>query len=445
MLLAGLIGESTNPAIAAMPHNLEVSPSVASKKSISNTSTLFFPFLFTSLNTANISGNVIDSETGQAISGVKVSIFGLSLATTTDSSGTYLLEAIPLGVKKISFEKNGYISEFETAYIANPLSFGLDIGLVPLPLAPPIIGPNGGIVTQGNVVLNIPPDALTVDTGIIVRRLPQIDFDELVDQGVIPVGPRIYVGPEGLKFKKPITITVPLLVPWDKNGWGVSVPILRFDQATRLWVTEAIGVVDPAAQTITFQLNGFNSFMLPSWADVCKAIAQAITSVSEQSIPFDCENGNECDAKTTLEGSIDAEAGAVLAKAGLSLKLSVELSARNKAPLCQVWRLELGGKINTQPFEVLCKAVGGDFKSVGVVTARIPFAGSSHFNKMNNLPDGRDCRLGDNETGICKSGTCVTPTPTPTNTPLPTNTPGTPGPTEPPGTGVPTVPTVPPP
>src|SRR5690348_3521591 len=56
----------------------------------------FFLFFFVSLALAQskkITGKVTDSNTGEALSGVTVTVEGTRVATITDSSGSYTIEA----------------------------------------------------------------------------------------------------------------------------------------------------------------------------------------------------------------------------------------------------------------------------------------------------------------------------------------------------------------
>ena len=55
---------------------------------------------------ANLYGKVIDAETGYPLSGVKVTIDGLT--DYTDASGNYGFTGLPPGSYTLTFEKDGY-------------------------------------------------------------------------------------------------------------------------------------------------------------------------------------------------------------------------------------------------------------------------------------------------------------------------------------------------
>ncbi|HNX04627.1 MAG TPA: TonB-dependent receptor [Opitutales bacterium] len=58
--------------------------------------------------TGIISGKVVDDSTGRGISGVSVSVMGLSLYSTSDVDGNYRIAAVPAGTCSVTFYKGGY-------------------------------------------------------------------------------------------------------------------------------------------------------------------------------------------------------------------------------------------------------------------------------------------------------------------------------------------------
>jgi len=60
------------------------------------------------LPVANLSGTVTDADTGYALSGVKVTIDGLT--DYTDSYGRYGFEGLTPGAYTLTFEKDGYVT-----------------------------------------------------------------------------------------------------------------------------------------------------------------------------------------------------------------------------------------------------------------------------------------------------------------------------------------------
>lgn len=63
-----------------------------------------------------ISGQVVDKETGQPVSGAAILIEGTDIATVTDESGRYSIGPAPAGSYTLSFIKGGYIEANVTEY-----------------------------------------------------------------------------------------------------------------------------------------------------------------------------------------------------------------------------------------------------------------------------------------------------------------------------------------
>ena len=99
------------------------------------------PVLSLELAPADISGKVIDEETGQPILGavVKVGLAGESLkGATTGQDGTFFLAQVPPGQKRIAVSLLGYESHDEDISLAPGATLVLDIALLsdPIQLAP---------------------------------------------------------------------------------------------------------------------------------------------------------------------------------------------------------------------------------------------------------------------------------------------------------------------
>jgi hypothetical protein len=80
----------------------------------------------------------------------------------------------------------------------------------PGPLAPPatrVIGPGGGTVTSSDgASIVVPPGALEVDTAITITSDPSAP----ITADMIAAGTPVSFEPEGLRFEKPVRLTLPL-------------------------------------------------------------------------------------------------------------------------------------------------------------------------------------------------------------------------------------------
>ena len=79
-----------------------------------------------------VSGQVVDKETGEPVSGAAILIEGTDIATVTDDSGRYSLGPAPAGIYTLSFIKTGYIEANITEYTVA----GGEVSVFPFALPP---------------------------------------------------------------------------------------------------------------------------------------------------------------------------------------------------------------------------------------------------------------------------------------------------------------------
>ena len=79
-----------------------------------------------------VSGQVVDEETGEPVSGAAILIEGTDIATVTDDSGRYSLGPAPAGIYTLSFIKTGYIEANITEYTVA----GGEVSVFPFALPP---------------------------------------------------------------------------------------------------------------------------------------------------------------------------------------------------------------------------------------------------------------------------------------------------------------------
>src|SRR5688500_12520080 len=59
-------------------------------------------------NTQTVKGVVIDKASEKPLAGVGVTVAGMSMGTTTESSGNFKLANVPVGRQRVSFTSVGY-------------------------------------------------------------------------------------------------------------------------------------------------------------------------------------------------------------------------------------------------------------------------------------------------------------------------------------------------
>ncbi len=129
-----------------------------------------------------------------------------------------------------------------------------------------IVSSDGAVIEAGPVRVDIPPGAVTTDTGIVVTRLnapfhtdpsPVDDPDAVA---AVPISSAYDFGPAGVSFAEPVTITLPYDLGFgpqevDPDQIGVA----YFDGER--WMA-AVGTADPLTRTVSVQLPAFEGTLL---------------------------------------------------------------------------------------------------------------------------------------------------------------------------------------
>jgi hypothetical protein len=76
--------------------------------------------------TGTVAGGVVDANSNLALSGVRVSVDGVALETSTDQQGNYRLDRVPEGPVSLTFSYVGYESKTLTATVAASQTTRLD-------------------------------------------------------------------------------------------------------------------------------------------------------------------------------------------------------------------------------------------------------------------------------------------------------------------------------
>jgi len=86
--------------------------------------------IFSPTLTGGISGTVTDNQSGEPLAGVLISAGNVS--TTSDASGDYILNKVPIGNREVTVVLNGYYSQTKSIEIIEDEITELDFQLIPL-------------------------------------------------------------------------------------------------------------------------------------------------------------------------------------------------------------------------------------------------------------------------------------------------------------------------
>jgi len=128
-------------------------------------------------------------------------------------------------------------------------------------VASAIVSSEGAAIEYGPVRLDIPAGALGIDTTISISHLSEAFHDEPGADGgsetlaVLPVSSVYDFGPAGVRFDKPVTITLPYNPGMGPDGIDPEkIGIAYFNGKN--WAI-AGGTVDPETRTVSVQVNAF--------------------------------------------------------------------------------------------------------------------------------------------------------------------------------------------
>ncbi|GAB6275130.1 MAG: hypothetical protein STSR0004_19950 [Peptococcaceae bacterium] len=123
------------------------------------------------------------------------------------------------------------------------------------------IGKDGGSISLGDVNIEIPPGALEETKNISIKKLEPAKAPLGVMEGFKFLGDVYCFGPEGLKFKVPVTITFKYdpakLTGLDED----TLAIYYYDQTKNAWVIQE-SAIDKAKRTVSTKINHFSCFVL---------------------------------------------------------------------------------------------------------------------------------------------------------------------------------------
>ena len=82
--------------------------------------------------TGTVTGTVVDLQTGEPISGVKLTIDGTRLKGETEADGSYRIEGLPAGEQVMRLHADGYVAVIEKLVIDAGWTTGADVAMPPL-------------------------------------------------------------------------------------------------------------------------------------------------------------------------------------------------------------------------------------------------------------------------------------------------------------------------
>lgn len=163
-----------------------------------------------------VHGKVLDPE-GKPVKGAAIT-YG-EATTESSAEGTYTLRHVPEGTLVFHVRKGGYLARVAQAVVAD--GTGQAGPTVLQPLAEPVtVGPRGGHFEGLGWQVDIPRGALPEEKGL---HITQLRFSGPLEAFGLPI---VDLSPSGLKFSRPITLTV------DLNALGIpdeNVDLLGLD------------------------------------------------------------------------------------------------------------------------------------------------------------------------------------------------------------------------
>jgi hypothetical protein len=121
-----------------------------------------------------------------------------------------------------------------------------------------LVGPEGGTITLdgGAITITVPPGSIAAPTALTVTRLPQPDVP--LPAEVHLIGPVYRLGPPGVSFAQPVTVTM----TYDRSAlpaWAMSGDLSVVNTSGGQWASLADIAVDGMANTVTGWTSGFGS------------------------------------------------------------------------------------------------------------------------------------------------------------------------------------------
>ncbi|KAF0140273.1 MAG: hypothetical protein FD122_2589 [Stygiobacter sp.] len=161
-----------------------------------------------SADAAVINGIVSEEATGGALSGVNVSLNGVTKQTDTNGNFNYGAE-INVGSYQLTANKAGYIGITRTIVIKKDVSTFISLKLFKKEASVTINAATGGTVgLNTNRVLQIPANALSQNTDISITQVLGSGIPvQMNDRFIIEA---LSLEPNGLNFSSPATLQVPV-------------------------------------------------------------------------------------------------------------------------------------------------------------------------------------------------------------------------------------------
>jgi RHS repeat-associated protein len=215
-----------------------------------------------------IDGYVYDSRADQPLSGVTITVEGVTGAVLTDSNGFFAFPVsdfppdIPAKEVLLTAEKDGYTYAQRRVVVRSRLDVRADdIYLVPRDSLTTTITPDGGIATnsRGNIILEFPPGA--VDTPIEVN-ITEYDHSRELPSPLPATSHFTFAAdflPDGVTFNQPVHLKVENFLDFPA---GTPVPVGYYDRQKGAWIPDGMGVISDDGQWMEYDLTHFSLFDL---------------------------------------------------------------------------------------------------------------------------------------------------------------------------------------
>lgn len=226
----------------------------------------------------SILGTVIDYD-DLPIANAKVTVFGTAIEVHSGLDGGFSIHDPPLGDAVVIASKDGYVTISRVITVESDRSSFAEIRLVELSPAT-YIGPAGGTVYGSDgTTIYVPSGALSTTVGITITPVPLLPQTASQAQSGNEdwwASWTTHLGPDGLQFDLPVTVTFPLDTSHLSFTPGQQFQVDTLNESTWEWGYRATATVNPDAVTASYQTSSFSPkrVELPGW--YCQSVEWSV-------------------------------------------------------------------------------------------------------------------------------------------------------------------------
>lgn len=244
---------------------------------------------------------VIKNINNQTLAGVRISVSGSDIVTTTDVAGAFNIDHPPTGDHKLIVDASDLNTDFiqySNVEVAVNIGFNRpNILEKPIYLAPLIIDSSSVLVTSGGGAVitnpNIPGVRVYIPSGT-TSNFPdgttsgRISISKTAaTMAIVPVpdfavpNEIIHLEPSGLKFNKPVELRLP---NDNELPAGVELAILSMDTDKGTWEIDGLAKVDPSGTYIKTKAGEGITHFSPKYAVPIGPVIRSYGKTGEQGV-----------------------------------------------------------------------------------------------------------------------------------------------------------------